>query len=600
MPNFMNTIRQRVAALPRQIVNLPNTIRDNSLVFTRLYNISKGFWVDSTPIKTGYGIDPRLWMINILHVAGILCLLYINARINVYISECLKHYMSAIQELNPAEQAIQLRHFLWALGCISVVQVANNLAQTWLSCHWRNWLTNNLFGGYYANFAWAKLQRRPDIDNPDQRMTDNVGAFCGLTVTLFLSLIDSALNIYLWSQVLWGISHDLTWTVFGWATFGSVVVIVIGKVLVPLANKLNESEGSLRFALQETRREADAIALYQGEDVARQNSSKKLKTVTDTILTIAFRYVFLQLFTTPFNGLVPWIAPFFIAPLFAHNLVEFGTIAQAQAAVIALYGALNLLSNRFGDITGFAAVINRLGSLKEAMDEYAAKGGVQTDSIQVTDGSDIVFDNVTIKSDDGIVVVDKLNLMLKKGESVCILGRSSTCAQIVRTLGRVWDSGSGKLLVPPREEIMFLTQSPYLPEMTLRQAIGFPCNTCGEDDQVLKVLRIAQLDHLVKKFGLDTVQNWNTLLLSERQRLSLARIMFKNPDNIVVEEATSVLEPDTERMFYALLANTTTTIVSCVSKPDLAKFHNWVLTLSDDGTWKLQKASEFTPPEPAK
>src|SRR5208283_16717 len=157
-----------------------------------------------------------------------------------------------------------------------------------------------------------------------------VGAFCGFSVTLFMSLVDSMVNIYLWSNVLWQISHSLTWTVVFWAVFGSVVVIIIGKALVHLSNTLSENEANLRFTLQEARREADAIALYHGEEVARQQASVKLKAVTDNIVSMAFRYCYLQLFTTPFNGMVPWLAPFFIAPLFASGAVEFGVIAQAS------------------------------------------------------------------------------------------------------------------------------------------------------------------------------------------------------------------------------------------------------------------------------
>jgi len=580
MPKLVTRLRQHAAAIPTKA-------KVSGLAWKRLYNVGKGFWTDR-----------NLRWINLAHLVGILLLLYANARINVFISETLKHYMNAISAFDHATQMEQLRFFLFALAAITPVQVANNLLQTWLGCNWRNWLTNNLFSGYFANFAWDKLQLKKEIDNPDQRMTDNVAAFCGFSVTLFMSLVDSMVNIYLWSNVLWQISHSLTWTVVFWAVFGSVVVIIIGKALVHLSNTLSENEANLRFTLQEARREADAIALYNGEEMARQQASGKLKAVTDNIVSMAFRYCYLQLFTTPFNGMVPWLAPFFIAPLFASGTVEFGVIAQASVAVVALYGALNVVVNQFGGIAGYAALINRLGSLQEAMVAYANEGKEPAEGlIQVTEGADIVFDNLTVNSDDGTPLVQALNLVLKKGESLCLVGRSSVSTQIVRTLGRIWTAGAGKLQIPAREEIMFLTQMPYLPAMTLRQAIGYPCGTCGDDDQVLKVLTLAELDHLVKKAGgLDVVQSWNSLLtLSERQRLSLARIMFKHPEYAVVEEATSVLEPDAERMFYALLANSGTTIVSAVSKPDLVKFHKWVLTLPGDGTWKLQKASEYMP-----
>src|ERR1700722_18979637 len=104
MPKLLTALRQHLAAIPN--------IQFSGLAWKRLYNIGKGFWTDK-----------NLRYINLLHLVGILCLLYGNAKINIFISETLKHYMSAISAFNHAAQMTQVEYFVIALAAITPVQV---------------------------------------------------------------------------------------------------------------------------------------------------------------------------------------------------------------------------------------------------------------------------------------------------------------------------------------------------------------------------------------------------------------------------------------------------------------------------------------------
>jgi putative ATP-binding cassette transporter len=147
---------------------------------------------------------------------------------------------------------------------------------------------------------------------------------------------------------------------------------------------------------------------------------------------------------------------------------------------------------------------------------------------------------------------------------------------------------------------MFLTQNPYLPPTTLREAICYPgIDVCPDDERILQVLRMVNLSDVVEcAEGLDTVQNWrDTLSLSQQQRLSIARIIQQNPRYVVIDEATSALEAEAEHLFYSLLRTLGTTIVSVGNGMTLAKYHTQVLELNADGTWKSYPASSYKPRE---
>jgi putative ATP-binding cassette transporter len=162
------------------------------------------------------------------------------------------------------------------------------------------------------------------------------------------------------------------------------------------------------------------------------------------------------------------------------------------------------------------------------------------------------------------------------------------------------NAGSGRLIRPPTEHLMFLTQNPYLPPTTLREAICYPgIDLCPDDERIMQVLRMVSLNDLAQRSGgLDTVQNWHDMLsLSEQQRLCIARIIQHNPRYVIIDEATSALEPEAEHLFYTLLRTLGTTTVSAGNGVALAKYHTQILELAGDGSWRTYPASNYKPRE---
>ena len=137
---------------------------------------------------------------------------------------------------------------------------------------------------------------------------------------------------------------------------------------------------------------------------------------------------------------------------------------------------------------------------------------------------------------------------------------------------------------------MFLSQNPYMPEVTLREALNYPClEKCADDAKLMQILKMTNLGELPERAGgLDTVQNWRELLtLSEQQRLNIARIILTKPKYAVVDEATSALEAENERLLYSLLTGLGTTVISAGTSANLVQYHQMVLELKGDGTWTL-------------
>jgi putative ATP-binding cassette transporter len=238
----------------------------------------------------------------------------------------------------------------------------------------------------------------------------------------------------------------------------------------------------------------------------------------------------------------------------------------------------------------------------EAVEAFGAEQLPPGKLITVTEGPDIVFDNVTLLAPELTrVLIADLNVKVAVGDSLLIVGPDgSGKTALLRTVAGLWAGGSGRLQRPPACETRFITQIPYLPPTTLRQALSYPCKIeCPDDSRMLQILRTVNLSDLATRAGgLDTVQKWREFLsLGEQQKLSLASVILSKPKFAIIDDAAMVLEDQNESLLFSLLSSLGTTLLSAgpTASANLVKYHRRVLELGGDGTWKVYDANDYHP-----
>ena len=130
-----------------------------------------------------------------------------------------------------------------------------------LAIRWREWMTNHFLERYFANRAFYKLSYSPSIDNPDQRIADDINAFTTKSLYFFLIFIETFLQIIAYSGVLWTISRTLVGVMVVYATIGTLATwLVFGRPLVGLNFFMLRREGDFRYSLVRVRENAESIA----------------------------------------------------------------------------------------------------------------------------------------------------------------------------------------------------------------------------------------------------------------------------------------------------------------------------------------------------
>ena len=555
----------------------------------RLYSIGKPFWVSSHAWKA------------LLLLITVLGLLFTVAAVNVYVSSIAGKFTTALQAKDVSGYHFYLLMYAFAMIAGSPVVVLYQFLRTKLALMWRRWLTQHFVDRYLDKRAYYRLSTRHDIDNPDERMSQDVETFCNSAVGLFIAILDAFVTVVSFVGVLWLISVPLTFVAIGYSFLGCLLTIWIGNRLVNLQFQHTKLEADLRYTLADVRRDVESIAFYRGEQSARKVIFKR---IAEAIINLELMMVLqrnLTFFTVNFNYLVVLIPAAIIAPLYFAGTMEFGDITRAGIAFGQVFGGMTLLIGQFTGISGFIANINRLGSFVEILDEVEAeakapssdgKGEIQ---ILETDGK-LVLDKVSVDvpNTERRLVAD-LDLMVGPGESLIIMGPSgSGKSSLLRAIAGIWKSGQGRIVRPRVEHLMFLPQRPFVPRSTLREAICYPITAASRiasDVELESVLKLVNMHDLVERAGgLDIEQEWRDMLsLGEQQRLTIARLILARPRFAFLDEATSALDADNERLLYNLLKTLRTTVISVGHKQSLVEHHQRILRLTGDGGWEVIK-----------
>ena len=481
-----------------------------------------------------------------------------------------------------------------------------------LGVEWRQWLTSYLIDRYFQNRAFYNLNyAEANIDNPDQRIAEDIKNFTHESLTLLLAVVDSLLAIGAFASVLWGISQPLILFLVVYASIGTLTTVgVFGKPLMRLNFERLKTEADFRFSLVRVRENAEAIAFYQGEQYESDRIKGRFGEVFDNFKRLIFWELNLNILTNAYE-FIPFILPaIVVAPgIFAGEL-EVGKVTEAQGAFIRVFFSLNLIVARFQSLTTFGAGVERLFTFLESVENSHLTArqpdGTEQPKIEteITNPADPIEQRLELATmtlqtpNRQRTLIEDLSLKLSPSQGLLVRGPSG-CGKssLLRAIVGLWDAGTGTIVRPPLEQMLFLPQRPYMVLGTLRDQLLYPhMDASIEDTYLSQILIQVNLPDLERQHGgFNTEQNWAQVLsLGEQQRLIFARLLLNKPRYAILDEATSALDAQNEKQLYQQLKNSGMTFLSVGHRESLSDYHQSILDFTTDRTWSLN-TSESTP-----
>ncbi|MGC2493099.1 ABC transporter ATP-binding protein/permease [Candidatus Binatus sp.] len=493
--------------------------------------------------------------------------------------------MNALQ----AKDAARFHHLLmlfalWIVVFVPIAALYPYLSGL-LSIDWRDWMTERFVKGMLQGNALYYIMRDRTVDNPDQRISEDVNSFGSGALSYSMTVLQAVVTAMAFFGILWGISRWLAASLIGYSLAGSWLAVVIGRRLVVINFNQQRYEADYRFALVHARDNAEAIALYNGARDEAQQLRQRFAKVVDNFKLLILWQRHLTLFTAAYDnaaGLVPY---FVLAGAYFSGRFALGEFTQAAYAFSVLQGSMSLVVDQFQALTDYASVVNRLAVFEESCEKAATKESDDQRQIEVVeDDSQIALKNITLETPDRVRVLQQdISLAVADGDALLVTGPTGAGkTSLMRAVAGLWRAGSGRILRPSVNHILFMPQKPYLILGSIRQQIQYPRADAVSDETLMEVLREVDLAYLPGRFGgLDAELNWADLLSGgEQQRLAFARLLLSRPRFAILDEATSALDIASEERLYSRLASLPIAFISIGHRPSLRKFHKQVIELS--------------------
>ena len=477
---------------------------------------------------------------------------------------------------------LMLLYVLWIIIFVPIAAFYPYLTGM-LGIEWREWMSEWFVRLSLHNNALYRITRDRSVDNPDQRISEDINSFTTGALTYSMVTLRALLTAATFFGILWSISSRLAVCLVAYTAVGTWLTVIIGRRLVSINFDRQRYEADYRFALVHARDSAEQIALYQGgRDEGRQLSRRFARVAGNFKLLLLWQRN-LTFFTEAYEDAAYLVPYFVLAGGYFSGHLKLGDFTQATYAFRVLEDSLTLVIDRFQDLTEYAAVVNRLTAFKKECEEGDPHTLESQERISLVEGERLVIKGLTLMLPDrSRTLLAGLSASVNEGGALLIVGPSGVGkTSLMRAVAGLWDCGKGRIERPPPDEIMFLPQRPYMILGSLRDQLCYPRATHADDQVLHEALDDVNLGDLTARFGgLDAEMDWNAVLSAgEQQRLAFARLLLNRPRYAFLDEATSALDPDNEERLYAKLAHMPTTVVSLGHRSSLRKFHTQVLEL---------------------
>ena len=408
---------------------------------------------------------------------------------------------------------------------------------------------NNIPLRYFDRSSKGDVMSRVtnDVDTLGMSMNQCIGTMVTAITTLVMSFI-----------LMMFLDIPLTILSVGVAIIGFLIIKYIAKHTQKYFRSQQKNLGEMNGLVEEQYTGHTVVSIYAGQKEAMERFDK----INDELGHTAFRSQFLGGISNHLSGLISNVGYVLIcvvgAVLYMNGSITFGIIVAFMIYVKLFTSAFSQMSSAIVSMQSVAAAAERVFIFLKYEEMPKEEETVHIDDVK----GNVEFRNVSFGYNPDKTIINNLSMKVEPGQKVAIVGPTGAGkTTLINLLMRFYEVNSGDILINgistrslTREQVrsMFgmVLQETWMFEGTLRENIVF--NKEGVTDEELdKVCEAVGLHHFISSLpkGYDTMIGGNdSISVGQKQQVAIARAMIGSPRMVILDEATSSVDPLTERL----------------------------------------------------
>ena len=407
-------------------------------------------------------------------------------------------------------------------------------------------------------------------------LTNDVNLITGLVSTAILNIAKDTLTLIGLLSVMFYQNWKLSLVALIMIPLASVAAKTLGKRIGKISVEQMEKAGVLSTYLIEVFKNHRLIKIFQKESHETTRAVKLINDLKERSRKISIVFVRASPIMEALTGIMIACLIFYSAKLIMRNELDINNFFSFLAAMMLAYqpvrslATLNISINQ--GLAGARRILPILDRKNKIDDHKDAK------EIKITEGN-IKFKNVSFKYESEMEILKSINIDISGGKMTSLVGHSGAGkSTILNLIPRFYDCNEGDIEIDGqsiylskiyslRKSISLVSQDTTLFDDTIKNNIAY-ANIEASQKEIEEAAKYSYAREFIEKLpkGYDTIIGENGIRLSggEKQRLSIARAILKKSSIILLDEATSSLDAETESKIQeaiSFLTKNKTTIV---------------------------------------